>query len=496
MTRAFWSPWADVRLPAPALERHCARCRVLDLPYETPPGQVMLALASAHPSVVNRARAEAAKAAAVVLQMFEWAPENYVSPPQDPFSTLLTGSYDHYAFWGGRGGSKSWGTADAIVELCSTQKERVAGAREHMVRIKESSKELLDAKVRASKWAKDWVITEYELRNSRTGSVIFFVGLSGGAGGPEGVAKALEGITLLWTDEAQLVSKRSLEVILPTIRQAGSRCVWTWNPGEEPSPVDKLFRGGEPPERSHIQSVMLEDNPYLYRSRLMAEARGSFRRDSEATYRHIWRGAHLEITDATIFAHVESAYLDWTALPCRGRGEGVIDIAGMDFGYGGADPSVAIKASLILPSARADGGTKPLLYVEFEAVGHAVPNHELWRLPRQAKIRGQIFCDSANPLMIDALNAAGTVFAQPAKKGAGSVLAGIRKMQSCEVWVALDCPVALEELRGLRWTTDPRTGKIKRPLATVGEDHTIAALRYALSEVELTEMQVSGVDWI
>lgn len=212
--------------------------------------------------------------------IFGWTPDDYVQPPEDPFAVILTGNYEHYAFWGGRGGAKSWGVADALIELASTQKERIAGAREHMVRIKESSKELLDEKVRASKWAADWSITEYELKNKSTGSVIFFVGLSGGADGPEGVAKALEGITILWTDEAQLVSQRSIDVILPTVRKAGSRCIWSFNPGQEPSPVDTMFRGKHPPERSLVRSMMLEDNPYAYRTRLMSECRSSLARDT------------------------------------------------------------------------------------------------------------------------------------------------------------------------------------------------------------------------
>lgn len=482
--KSFWAPWGDVLAPAGMLERHCAKCRVLDLPYETTPQDVHKAVKAVDVTTAAKIEAEVAKAVKALDTLFDWTPDDYRPPCDDPFGVLLTGNYEHYAFWGGRGGAKSWGIADAIVELCSTRKERVAGAREHMVRIKESSKELLDAKVRESKWAADWVITEYELRNKRTGSVIFFVGLSGGSDGPEGVAKALEGITILWTDEAQLVSKRSIDVILPTIRQAGSRCIWSFNPGQEPSPVDELFRGPEPPERSYVQSVMLEDNPYIYRSRLMAEARSSHRRDDAKTYRHIWRGGHLEVTDATIFKTVQyDQYIDWNTLPDRGAS--ALEIAGFDFGYGGPDPSACVRAFIIpedLLKWDDPDEARPVLYVVGESVERDVPNHDLHKLAQEAGAQAVQY-DSAHPIMGQALQDSG-VFAYPATKGPDSVLAGLQCLQSMLIIVSPDCPYTAAEVKGLKWKTDRKTGKVLKPLKPTGSKHCIDALRYGVSDTE------------
>ena len=477
MTRMFLTPWADTYKSAEQIERHCAKCRVLELPYEAPPKEVLLAWAKATPAVAAKARELAENAAANISQMFDWSPEDYVTPPVEPFRIILTGNYEHYAFWGGRGGAKSWGIADALIELASTQRERIAGAREHMVRIKESSKELLEAKIKDSRWFDDWSITEYELKNKRTGSVIFFVGLSGGSDGPEGVAKALEGITILWTDEAQLVSKRSIDVILPTIRKVASRCIWSFNPGQETSPVDELFRGEQPPERSYVQGVMLEDNPYVYRSRLMAEARSSFKRDGAETYRHIWRGAHLDITDSTIFRNVMyDQYLDWQSL--HDGGASAVEVAGFDFGYGGPDPSACVKA-YIIPASAVDWNNaedmRPVLYVCGESVHRNVPNHELHQLATEAGARHVQF-DSANPIMGEALNAAG-VWAYPASKGPDSVLAGLQTLQSMLIITSPLCPHTAAEIKKLKWVTDRKTEKVQTPLRPTGSKHCIDALR-------------------
>ncbi|GGE17309.1 hypothetical protein GCM10011360_02660 [Primorskyibacter flagellatus] len=495
--RMFYAPWDDIQVKASFIERHCAFCRVLELDYKTAPGKVYEVLASASKALRTEAIETMHAAVERLPKMFAWHPPEYEPDQKNPFARMTDGGmFDHYAVFGGRGGAKSFDAADAIVELASTRKERVAGAREFMKRIKESSKEVLDNKIKESPWAADWEITEFEMKNKRTGSQIIFIGLTGS--NAESVGKALEGVSILWADEAQLLTQHSIDIILPTIRMEGSRCIWTWNPGEEPSAVDLLFRGDSPPERSLVQCRLVEDNPYLYRTRLAAEMRSSFQRDSADKFNHIWRGAHLEITEATIFPNISVDHLNWLALPNDGDCDEVIEIAGMDFGYGGDDPSAAVKAYVIMPSAlpgfKPDAGMRPVLYIRSEAVERAVPNHELWRL---AKATGgmNFLCDSAMPLMISALEASGEVSARPAVKGPGSLVAGIRKLQSCDIMIDPRCPVAEQEFRNLKWAVDPKTGKVRRPLSTVGEDHIVAAVRYAISETELTELQSGGVSY-
>ena len=91
------------------------------------------------------------------------------------------------------------------------------------------------------------------------------------------------------------------------------------------------------------------------------------------------------------------------------------------------------------------------------------------------------------PLMIDAINQSGHVSARAANKAPGSVDAGRRKIESCDVLVSPECPVAFEELDGLRFETD-KLGKVKRPLKMVGQHHCVDAIRYALSQTEIGDM--------
>ena len=67
--------------------------------------------------------------------------------------------------------------------------------------------------------------------------------------------KSLEGFHIAWTEEAQTLSARSLEMLRPTIRTPGSELWFSWNPRYASDPVDKFFRGHTPPDGAIIQKI-------------------------------------------------------------------------------------------------------------------------------------------------------------------------------------------------------------------------------------------------
>ena len=66
-----------------------------------------------------------------------------------------------------------------------------------------------------------------EIRNNFGTGVIVFQGMQDHTA--ESI-KSLEGFDLAWVDEAQSLSKRSMELLLPTIRKEGSEIWFCWNP--------------------------------------------------------------------------------------------------------------------------------------------------------------------------------------------------------------------------------------------------------------------------
>jgi PBSX family phage terminase large subunit len=59
--------------------------------------------------------------------------------------------------------------------------------------------------------------------------------------------RSKEGIDIAWVDEAQYVTKGSLDDLIPTIRKDGSQLWFSWNPRSPLDPIDQLLRGQEPP---------------------------------------------------------------------------------------------------------------------------------------------------------------------------------------------------------------------------------------------------------
>lgn len=49
--------------------------------------------------------------------------------------------------------------------------------------------------------------------------------------------KSIEGIDIAWVEEAQTISKESIDVLTPTIRKDGSKIVYTYNRLLEDDPV-------------------------------------------------------------------------------------------------------------------------------------------------------------------------------------------------------------------------------------------------------------------
>lgn len=462
--RTFFAPWPGdrARYPAAALERHSAHCRALDLPDETHPSVVK-------PLLTAVAIQRGVEAVEMLEMMESWYPAHYDRTDTSSVrSNILVIGYRHYAFYGGRGGSKSHGAGEAVIELASTKYERVVCGREFMNSIRDSSRALLIQKIKASIWANDWLITDRELTNKKTGSLVTFLGINRN---PDS-ARSLEGCTLFLGEEAEAFSETSLEILLPTIRSPGSRCLWLWNPSDRESPMNKMFIDGDMPERSFVRCVLSEDNAYFYRTTMPAERRSSWRKQSRAKFRHVWRGA-LDLNPEL------AVYTNWSVgrHPLEGDPE---PRYGLDWGY--QDPLAITEFFVFEPEdPEVDEG---VIYVCKEIYGSYIPSREIpGRLEDTMPMARShtITADSAEPKSIEDLNSAG-FHVVGARKGPGSIRAGISLISGYKIVVSPDCPNTAMELAAYRWKTT-RSGLITRD--PVDEDnHLLDTLRYGMEDYQ------------
>jgi len=205
-------------------------------------------------------------------------------------------SHSRYkAYFGGRGGAKSHSFASALVIKGAEKPLRVLCCREIQRSIRDSSKRLIDDKIEDYGLQDFYTSTDTEIRG-RNGTLFIFAGLKTNV---EAI-KSMEGLDVCWVEEADKVSQRSLELLIPTIRKEGSEIWFSWNPVSELDAVDMTFRGQNPPPDSIIRHVNYDDNPF-FPDVLLKEA--EFMKETEPEkYNHIWLGGYRTISEGAYYA--------------------------------------------------------------------------------------------------------------------------------------------------------------------------------------------------
>ena len=161
---------------------------------------------------------------------------------------------------------------------------RIACMREIQDSIKDSVHKLLCDRIVFYNLT-DYKITETQIINTITGTSFIFKGLQEHNAGN---IKSLEGIDIVWLEEAQKISKKSWEILDPTIRKPDSEIWISMNREDENDPVWKAV-AANPDERTLVVRVNYTDNPFCPEEmKYLAE---KCRRENPEDFAHIWLGA-------------------------------------------------------------------------------------------------------------------------------------------------------------------------------------------------------------
>jgi phage terminase large subunit len=381
------------------------------------------------------------------------------------YAADLWEDFRYLAWYGGRGGAKSWGAATGLVLQAMERHERILCGRELQKSIKDSSKRLIDDAIARLGVGAAFDSTETEIRGPND-SLFIFSGIKGNAN----AIKSMEGVTTFWGDEAQAFSQASLDTLIPTIRKPGSRLLFTWNPDLETDPVDALFRGNnlddddkprfKAPPRSIIREVNYYDNPW-FPDVLKAEMEYDRARDYDK-YLHVWEGKYRRNSEARVF---RNWLIEEFTAP-----DGAEFRLGADFGYS-IDPSCALRCHI-------DGRQ---IFVDYEAWGLQVEIVNLpalfMTIPNAEKF--WMTADSSRPETISHLRKNGFPRIAPALKGSRSVEEGIEFLKSYDLIVHPRCTHLIDELTHYSYKVDTLTGQVTAVLADK-DNHLIDSLRYAV----------------
>jgi phage terminase large subunit len=196
--------------------------------------------------------------------------------------------------YGGRGGAKSWGVARALLVLGAHKKLRVLCAREFQNSIQESVHHLLESQIKSLGLGAFYNTTQSKITGVN-GTEFIFVGLKNNINN----IKSYEDCDIVWVEEAANVSKRSWDVLIPTIRKEGSEIWITFNPELETDETYSRFVMS-PPEDAHVVMINWRDNPWfpevLRKEMLALKAR------DPASWVNVWEGQCSQTIDGAVYA--------------------------------------------------------------------------------------------------------------------------------------------------------------------------------------------------
>lgn len=369
------------------------------------------------------------------------------------FRPLFTGARRRNYIYGGRGSAKSHSVAQYCVYRAYTSKVKVLCTRELQKSISESVHALLCDKIR-DMGLEDFFTIYKDRIIGANGSVFIFAGVRQNVG----EIKSMEGVDICWVEEAQSMSRQSLDVLCPTIRAEGSVILFTFNPFKDTDPV-YVDATSENPDWLVIKANY-SDNPY-FPEVLRAEMEFDRRNDYDK-YLWVWEGQCLGISEAQIFrGKFEVREFD---TPRNAEFH-----FGCDWGFA-TDPSTLIRSFVV-------GNT---LYID-QAVGKVGCDLEdtpaLFDQVEGSRIY-PIYADSARPETISFMNAHG-FRVLPSEKWNGSIEDGIQYLRSfSKIVIHPRCRGVAEEFELYQYKVDRQTNEVLRePVDKF--NHFIDALRYS-----------------
>ena len=376
------------------------------------------------------------------------------------YKSLFSEDWREAAIYGGRFSLKSHTVARYLLIMTRQKKTRVGCFRELQNSITDSSHQLLSDLIKKYK-LKEFRVTDKAIVNTLNGSDFLFKGLHHN----EQSIKSIEGIDIAWVEEAQAVSKESIEVLTPTVRNKGSKIIYTYNRLLEDDPVhQRLVIEGRP------NTLVINVNyDIAIKYKMMPDSiRLEMEDDKERRpllYKHKWLGEpnSMERRIYPIWKIIDE-------IPIEAR----LERRGLDYGYTN-DPAAIVDVYRWNQAFIWD----EVLYRK------GVSNKQLADIVlNQPEPDVLVIADSAEPKSNDELVLHG-VNVLPANKGQGSVNHGIQVVKSQVILVTRRSYNIIRENRGYLWEVDKNGVIINTP--EPGSEHALDAGRYAMETLNIDQ---------
>jgi len=372
------------------------------------------------------------------------------------FKPLFNNNWREAAIYGGRYSLKSHTIARYLLIKARESKIRIGCFREFQNSIAESSHQLLSDLIKEYE-LNDFKITDNSIVNTINGSDFLFKGLYLN----EQSVKSIEGIDIAWVEEAQTVSEKSIEVLTPTIRNKGSRIIYTYNRVEEEDPVHKrLVIDGRPNTLIIYVNYDIAQKYGFLPDAVLLEIEDDKKRRPDL-FKHKWLGEPEKLTN-------ERIYRDWVSIdeiPHEAR----LERRWIDFGYTNDETAIG-----------------DLYYYNG---GYILDEHIYQKGLDNLQIAGILknfkpilhIADSAEPKSIDEIKSFG-INIIPSVKGKDSVKQGIQVVQAQKISYTKRSINIDKEYHNYLWLVD-KTGKILNEEDPKCKNHHMSGIRYAMTSL-------------
>ena len=218
--------------------------------------------------------------------------------------------------YGGRGGAKTVSFSKALTFMAMRERKRVLCLREFMNSIDDSVHSALSDEISGLGMGHHYRVGATKI-DAVNGSAFRYAAL---ARNLESI-KSKHKFDIAWVEEGESITQKSLDVLIPTMREAGSELWISFNPDDEFGPVYSTYvkphldaiqsQGFYEDDLIYVVKINLEDHPFAPQELL--DASRVMKRDNLKKWLHIYGGEPFsdyrhsiiqpEWVDAAIDAH-------------------------------------------------------------------------------------------------------------------------------------------------------------------------------------------------
>ena len=387
----------------------------------------------------------------------------YLNRTSPAFIPYFKDKSRYQVIWGGAGSGKSHKVARVVLQRVLKEKHNYLIVRKVESTIKRSVFALMRNLITAWGLKHEFDInkTDKTMIYKPTGSQIMFSGLDD----PEKL-KSIEGVTSIWVEEATELLQNDFEQLDLRLRgEHGSlkQITLTLNPISEQHWIKKIFFD-DPIEGVFTLKTTYLDNQFIDEDYKIVM---NNKKKTNPRYYKIYGLGDWGPSDGLIFNNVTTRVIkesELSQLQCK---------QGLDFGYTN-DPS-AFNESYVDMKNR-----KIYVYDGFyeKGLSNAIIASKIKAMGLH---RHKTTADSSEPKSIDYLSGKG-VRIEGARKGKGSINAGIDFLLEFEIIVNAHLIDFMTEFQNYSWKADKAGAKINTPVDDF--NHFIDSLRYGTEELQ------------